>query len=90
MVGGLQFFMVPIMNQSFDQLSLKGQASLGYGASAGGHIKANWTDLSKGVATEITPPQLGVNASVSAELGDDSNSVELNKDFNKTKKRENK
>lgn len=83
-------FKVPIMNQSFDQLSLKGQASLGYGASAGGHIKANWTDLSKGVATEITPPQLGVNASVSAELGDDSNSVELKKDFNKTKKRENK
>lgn len=83
-------FKVPIMNQSFDQLSLKGQASLGYGASAGGHIKANWTDLSKGVTTEIAPPQLGVNASVSTELGDDSNSVEIKKDFNKTKKRENK
>lgn len=83
-------FKVPIMNQSFDQLSLKGQASFGYGASAGGHIKANWTDLSKGVTTEITPPQLGVNASVSTELGDDSNSVEIKKDFNKTKKRENK
>ena len=83
-------FKVPIMNQSFDQLNLKGQASFGYGASAGGHIKANWTDLSKGVTTEITPPQLGVNASVSTELGDDSNSVEIKKDFNKTKKRENK
>ena len=83
-------FKVPIMNHSFDQLSLKGQASLGYGASAGGHIKANWTDLSKGVTTEIAPPQLGVNASVSTELGDDSNSVEIKKDFNKTKKRENK
>ena len=83
-------FKVPIMNQSYDQLSLKGQASLGYGASAGGHIKANWTDLSKGVTTDITPPQLGVNASISTELGDDSNSVEIKKDFNKTKKRENK